>query len=36
VSLRFDHKGERPPPVIAAHLIEDSPRITSGIITFDL
>lgn len=36
VSLRFGHKGERPPPVIAAHLIEDNPRMASGIITFDL
>lgn len=35
VSLRFGPKGQRPPPVIPEHLVEDNPSIAAGIIAFD-
>lgn len=35
VALRFGKKGEKPPPTLVEHLVEDHPKIVSGVITFD-
>lgn len=35
VSLRFGPKGQRPPPTIPEHLVEDKPSVAAGIIAFD-
>ncbi len=35
IALRFGHKGERPPPVIASDVVADNPRESAGVIAFD-
>src|SRR5258707_6897182 len=35
ISLRFGPKGERPPPVIAEHLVEDRPELAAALVAFD-
>lgn len=35
VCLRFGRRGEKPPPVIAQHLVEDEEFMAAGIVAFD-
>jgi hypothetical protein len=35
ISLRFGPKGERPPPVIVEHLVEDRPEVSATTVAFD-
>jgi hypothetical protein len=35
VSLRFGHHGEKPPPVVAEHVVADNPSAAAGVIVLD-
>src|SRR5690348_11554661 len=35
VALRFGQKGEKLPPVIPEHVVEDNPSVAAGVVAFD-